>query len=273
MDPFKVYLKEIKDIPLLTAQQEVDLARRIKKGDKSARETMIRSNLRLVISIAKRYTNLGISLSDLIEEGNIGLMRGVDKFDPEKGFRFSTYAAWWIKQGISRAIIDQGHMIRVPVYLNEEIMKYRKVVEKLTQHLRHRPSTQEIAKRLKVTLERVRELETAITKMSSLDAPLGEEGDGMFKDVIEDESMVAPDESVELFLNKERARAILDSLDERERIIIEMRFGLAPDGTQYTLSEIAKKMGISRERVRQIEELAIQKLKRDLQEKEGGRAS
>ncbi len=131
MDPIKSYLKEIKNIALLTAEQEVTLARRIQKGDKKAREEMIRANLRLVISIAKRYTNLGIALSDLIEEGNIGLMRGVDKFDPEKGFRFSTYAAWWIKQGISRAIIDQGKMIRVPVYLNEEILKYRKCRRKI----------------------------------------------------------------------------------------------------------------------------------------------
>ena len=269
MDPIKAYLKEIKNIALLTAQEEVDLARRIKKGDKKAREAMIRANLRLVISIAKRYTNLGIALSDLIEEGNIGLMRGVDKFDPEKGFRFSTYAAWWIKQGISRAIIDQGKMIRVPVYLNEEIIKYRKAVEKLTQLLRRRPTTAEVAKKMKVTVEKVRELDGAITKMSSLDAPLGEGGDGQMKDVIEDESLIAPDVEVEAFFNKERARAILANLDERERIIIEMRFGLT-DGEQHTLSQIAKRLGISRERVRQIEELTIQKLKKVLREREQG---
>ena len=268
MDPIKVYLKEIKDIPLLTAQEEVDLARLIQKGDKKARENMIKANLRLVISIAKRYTNLGIALSDLIEEGNIGLMRGVDKFDPEKGFRFSTYAAWWIKQGISRAIIDQGKMIRVPVYLNEEIMKYRKAVEQLTQLLRRRPSAAEIAKRLKVTVEKVRELDGAITKMSSLDAPLGEDGEGQMKDIIEDESMAAPDADVEIFLNKERARSMLESLDERERTIISMRFGLEGKEEQSTLSQIAAKLGISRERVRQIEELTIQKLKKFLNERE-----
>ena len=270
MDPIKSYLKEIKNIPLLTAQQEVDLARKIKKGDKSARDLMINSNLRLVISIAKRYTNLGIALSDLIEEGNIGLMRGVDKFDPEKGFRFSTYAAWWIKQGISRAIIDQGKMIRVPVYLNEEIMKYRKMVEKLTHVLRRRPTAAEIAKKLKVTVEKVRELDGAITKMSSLDAPLGEDGDGQIKDLVEDESMAAPDADVEIFLNKERARAILESLDQRERVIVEMRFGLKDGNEQHTLSQIAKKLGISRERVRQIEELTIQKMKKFLTEREDG---
>ena len=270
MEPIKVYLKEIKDIPLLTAEQEVELARKVQKGDNKAREAMIRANLRLVISIAKRYTNLGIPLSDLIEEGNIGLMRGVDKFDPEKGFRFSTYAAWWIKQGISRAIIDQGKMIRVPVYLNEEIMKYRKVVESLTHALRRRPSAAEIAKKLKVTIDKVRELDGAITKMSSLDAPIGEDGEGQVMDMVEDENMAAPDEAVENFLNKERARAILDSLDARERTIIEMRFGLREDGQQHTLSQIAKELDISRERVRQIEDLTIQKLKKILKEREHG---
>ncbi len=268
MDPIKSYLKEIKHIPLLTAEQEVELARRIKKGDKEAREQMICSNLRLVISIAKKYSNLGIALSDLIEEGNIGLMRGVDKFDSEKGFRFSTYAAWWIKQGISRAIIDQGKMIRVPVYLNEEIMRYRKVAEKLSQVLRRRPTSAEIAKKLKITISKVRELDNAITKMSSLDAPLGEEGDGQVKDFVEDESLSTPDSDVEAFLNRERTRAILDGLDERERIIIEMRFGLREDGEQHTLSQIAKVLGISRERVRQIEELTIVKMKKFLMERE-----
>ena len=268
MDPIKSYLKEIKDISLLTAEEEVTLARKIQKGDKKAREAMIRANLRLVISIAKRYTNLGIALSDLIEEGNIGLMRGVDKFDPEKGFRFSTYAAWWIKQGISRAIIDQGKMIRVPVYLNEEILKYRKCVEKLTQSLRRRPTTAEVAKKLKLTMEKVRELDGAIAKMSSLDAPLGEDGEGQMLDVLEDENMAAPDESVATFLNKERAQAILKGLDAREKVIIEMRFGLKEGSEPHTLAQIAKKLGISRERVRQIEDLTMDKMKKMLSERE-----
>ena len=268
MDPIKSYLKEIKNIALLTAEEEVTLARKIQKGDKKAREAMIRANLRLVISIAKRYTNLGIALSDLIEEGNIGLMRGVDKFDPEKGFRFSTYAAWWIKQGISRAIIDQGKMIRVPVYLNEEILKYRKCVEKLTQSLRRRPTTAEVAKKLKLTMDKVRELDGAIAKMSSLDAPLGEDGEGQMLDVLEDENMAAPDESVATFFNKERAQAILDGLDPREKTIIEMRFGLKEGSEPHTLAEIAKKLGISRERVRQIEDLTMDKMKKILKERE-----
>lgn len=267
MDLIKSYLQDIKDIPLLTAKEEIDLARRIKKGDKAAREKMIRSNLRLVISIAKRYAHLGISLSDLIEEGNMGLMRGVDKFDPNRGFRFSTYAAWWIKQGISRAIIDQGKMIRVPVYLNEEILKYRKLMETMSQQMRRKPGANEIARKMRITVERVRELEMAITKMSSLDAPLGEDSDGQMIDVLEDENLVAPDEEVELFLNKERARSLLDSLDPRERTIIEMRYGLT-DGESYTLAQIARKLGLSRERVRQIQEMIIHKLKKILKDQE-----
>jgi len=269
MDPIKSYLKDIKNIPLLTAQEEIDLARRIKKGDKASRDKMIRANLRLVISIAKRYVNLGIALSDLIEEGNIGLMRGVDKFDPDKGFRFSTYAAWWIKQGISRAIIDQGKMIRVPVYLNEEIFKYRKIVEKMTQKMHHKPNAAEVAKKMKVTIEKVKDLETAITKMSSLDAPLGEDSDGQVIDVLEDENLAAPDEQVELFFNKERARGLLECLDHRERTIVELRYGLK-DGENYTLAQIARKLGLSRERVRQIEEEIIAKLKHTLKEQEEG---
>ncbi|MBF0510886.1 MAG: sigma-70 family RNA polymerase sigma factor [Candidatus Omnitrophica bacterium] len=267
MDPIKSYLKEIKNIELLTAEEEVTLARRIQKGDKKAREAMIRANLRLVINIAKRYTNLGIALGDLIEEGNIGLMRGVDKFDPGKGFRFSTYGAWWIKQAISRAIIDQGKMIRVPVYLNEEILKFRKATEKLTQAMHRRPTTAEIAKKMKVTMEKVRELEGAVTKMSSIDAPVGEDGEGQMKDMLEDENMSAPDETVATFLNKERAQAILEGLDERERKIIEMRFGLK-EGQTHTLAQIARKLGLSRERVRQIEALTMDKMKNMFKESE-----
>ncbi|MBF0331492.1 MAG: RNA polymerase sigma factor RpoD/SigA [Candidatus Omnitrophica bacterium] len=260
MDSIKAYLKDVRPIALLNAEQEVEIARRVQKGDKEARDHMITANLRLVISIAKRYVNLGIPLGDLIEEGNIGLMRSVDKFDPEKGYRFSTYAAWWIKQGISRAIIDQGKMIRVPVYMNEEIVKYRKAVEALTHKLGRRPQTGEVAKKLQVPVDKVKELDQAITKMSSLDAPIGEDGDGQVKDLIEDESLAAPDEQLEMFLNKERARDILNELDDRERQIIAMRYGLA-DGETRTLAEIADVLGVSRERVRQLEGSIIKKLR------------
>lgn len=267
MDPIKAYLKDVRPIALLTAEEELDLARRIKKGDKKAREMMIRANLRLVISIAKRYINLGVPLSDLIEEGNIGLMKSVEKFDPERGFRFSTYAAWWIKQGISRAIIDQGKMIRVPVYMNEEILKYKKVTESLTHKLKRKPRMNEVAKRLQVTIEKVRDLENAIAKMSSLDAPIGEEGDGQVRDIIEDQSMIAPDEELETFFNKERAMRFLQILNERERKILDMRYGLT-DGNTHTLAEIAKVLGVSRERVRQLEAATIKKIRNVIKQKE-----
>jgi RNA polymerase primary sigma factor len=267
MDTIRAYLKDVRPIALLTPEEEVDLARRVQKGDKEARDKMIRANLRLVISLAKRYTNLGIPLSDLIEEGNIGLMRSVEKFDPEKGYRFSTYAAWWIKQGISRAIIDQGKMIRVPVYMNEEIVRYKKAVEALTQKLGRKPQQGEIAKKLQLTVDKVRELEQAISKMSSLDAPIGEDGDGQVHDIVEDDSFAAPDELVETFLTKERARTMLEGLNERERQIIEMRYGLV-DGEQRTLAEIAEVLGVSRERIRQLEITILDKLRHIVKQQE-----
>lgn len=267
VDPIKAYLKDVRPIPLLTAAQEVELSKKIKKGDKKARETMIRSNLRLVISIAKRYVNLGVPLSDLIEEGNIGLMRSVEKFDHTRGFRFSTYSAWWIKQGISRAIIDQGKMIRVPVYLNEEIHKYKKTLEALTHKLKRKPRDQEIAKKMGVSVDKVRDLEGSISKMSSLEAPIGEGGDGQIKDIIEDESVAAPDEELETFFNKERAIGFLNMLGERERKILELRFGLT-DGDPKTLAQIAKTLGVSRERVRQIESATLKRIKQVIQNRE-----
>jgi len=266
-DPIKAYLKDVRPIALLTAEEEIDLAHKIKKGDKHAREKMIKANLRLVISIAKRYTNLGVALSDLIEEGNIGLMKSVEKYDPERGFRFSTYAAWWIKQGISRAIIDQGKMIRVPVYMNEEILKYKKTVERLTHKLKRKPRVGEIAKTLKTTVDKVRYWEKSIAKMSSLDAPIGEAGDGQVIDIIEDENIVAPDENLEIFMNKERAMGFLDLLNERERKILDMRYGLS-DGKTHTLAQIAKQLGVSRERVRQLEAAIIKKIRQILKSKE-----
>jgi len=266
-DPIKAYLKDIRPIPLLTAEEEIVLARKIQKGDRAARDKMIRSNLRLVISIAKRYVNLGVALSDLIEEGNIGLMKSVEKFDPERGFRFSTYAAWWIKQGVSRAVIDQGKMIRVPVYMNEEILKYKKALEKLTHKLKRKPRFGEVAKRMKIPVARVRELEKCISKISSLDAPISENGTGQIKDIIEDSNIVAPDAQLERFFNKERALEFLEMLDDRERKILELRYGLK-DGNTHTLAEIAEVLGVSRERVRQIEAATIKKIQHILQQKE-----
>ncbi len=259
-DPIKAYLKDVRPIALLTAEEEITLAEKVQKGDREARDKMIRANLRLVISIAKRYVNLGVPLSDLIEEGNIGLMKGVEKFDPSKGYRFSTYAAWWIKQGVSRAIIDQGKMIRVPVYMNEEILKYKKAVEKLTHRLNRKPRMAEIAKRMKLTVERIRELDNAIARMSSLDAPIGEEGEGQIIDIIEDENVSSPDAELEKFFDKERTTGFLDMLEERERKIIEMRYGLI-DGEARTLAEIAEELGVSRERVRQIESATLKRIR------------
>lgn len=259
-DPIKAYLKDVRPIALLTAAEEIELSQKVQKGDREARDKMIRANLRLVISIAKRYVNLGVPLSDLIEEGNIGLMKGVEKFDPERGYRFSTYAAWWIKQGVSRAIIDQGKMIRVPVYMNEEILKYKKMVEKLTHNLNRKPRMAEVARRMKLTVERVRELDNAIARMSSLDAPIGEEGEGQVIDIIEDENVSSPDSELEKFFNKERTTGFLDMLEERERKIIEMRYGLV-DGEAHTLAEIAAELGVSRERVRQIESATLKRIR------------
>ena len=266
-DPIKAYLKDVRHIPLLSAEEEVRLAKKVQHGDKEARDKMIQANLRLVISIAKRYANLGVPLSDLIEEGNIGLMRSVEKFDPGKGFRFSTYAAWWIKQGISRAIIDQGKMIRVPVYMNEEINKYKKMVEKLIHKLKRKPQLSEIAKKMKISVDKVRELENAITKMSSLEAPIGENQESQIKDIIEDENVASPEEEMEIFFNKERTNSFLDMLNERERKIIELRYGLI-DGNPRTLAEIAKVLGVSRERVRQLEVGTLRKIRQTLKHKE-----
>ncbi|MCK5213738.1 MAG: sigma-70 family RNA polymerase sigma factor [Candidatus Omnitrophica bacterium] len=272
MDPIKAYLKDVRVIPLLTAAEEKKLAQLVRKGNRQARDKMIRSNLRLVISIAKRYVNLGVPLSDLIEEGNIGLMKSVEKFDPDRGFRFSTYAAWWIKQGISRAIIDQGKMIRVPVYMNEEILKYKKVIEHLTHKLRRKPRLGEIAKKLGVPVDKVKGLEKSIAKMSSIDAPIGEDGDGQVKDIMQDDSFISPDEQLELFFNRERAHSYLEMLSERERKILDMRFGLS-DGNTHTLAEIAKVLGVSRERVRQIEAATLKKIRQTLKDKKKFKAN
>lgn len=269
MDPIRAYFKDVRQVALLSPEEEVALARKIKKGDAAAREHMIKANLRLVISIAKRYMNLGIPLSDLIEEGNIGLMRAVDKFDPKRGFRFSTYAAWWIKQGISRSIVDQGKMIRIPVYMNEELAKYKKATEQLTHKLKRKPRVAEIAKKMQVGVGKVRELHQCVTKMSSLDAPIGEEGEGQFIDLVEDTSVEAPHEELESFLNKERTTDFLGMMSDKEREVLELRYGIL-DGERQTLAQIAKKMGVSRERIRQIEEGAIKKLRKIFKRQEGG---
>ncbi len=271
-DPLKLYLKDIKDIPLLTAEQEISLARRIKKGDAQAREQMIQSNLRLVISIAKRYSHLGMPISDLIEEGNMGLMRAVTKFNPGKGFRFSTYAAWWIKQYVLRSIANQGKTIRIPVYMTDIISRYRKVIERLSQKLGRRPATDEVARSMKLPVKKIHEIEEMLIQPASLDAPLGEEGTSQFMDLVEHpDSPSTKDELVE-FLRHEQVEDLLSRLTERERDVLKFRFGLL-DGVGCTLGETAKKLGITRERVRQIQLSAEKKLHLFLATKEKENAS
>lgn len=268
MEALKTYLKEVKIIPLLTAQQEVDLSKKIKKGDERARKDMIRANLRLVISIAKKYMYLGIPLLDLVEEGNLGLMKAVDRFDAKRGFRFSTYAAWWIRQGITRSISEQGKMIRVPVYMNELIAKWKKTKENLSQKNKSVPSDEEIAKKLKLIPEKVEQINFWLaTSTSSLEAPIGDEEESSVMDLVQDHTTPAPDHEITKIMDKDRLSALLEIMTDRERKVLDMRFGL-DDGRTHTLAEVADKIGVSRERVRQIEEEALKKLRKFVQQQE-----
>jgi len=260
MDSIKLYLKAIKDIPLLTPEEERVLASKARKGNVHARRKMIQSNLRLVINIAKRYAKLGVPIMDLIEEGNLGLIKAVKKYNPHKGYRFSTYAAWWIKQYITRAIANQGKAIRIPVYMTEIINRWKRITEQLTQKYARKPKTKEIAKRMRLPLKRVREISRIASKISSLDAPIGDNETGHFMDLIEDESSTSPMENMTDTLRRERIGKLMQHMNERERKILDLRFGLR-DGTTHTLGETAKLFGITRERVRQIESAALQKLK------------
>ncbi len=258
-DPLKLYLKDIKDIPLLKPEEEISLAKAIKKGDEGARKQMIQSNLRLVISIAKRYNNLGMPMSDLIEEGNLGLMRAVEKFNPGKGFRFSTYAAWWIKQYVLRSIANQGKTIRIPVYMVDIISRYRKVSEKLTQKLGRRPTPGEVAHSIKLPVKKIQEIERMTLQPASLDAPMGEEGGTEFIDLIEQSQSSSAKDALAAFLTHEQVEDLLSRLTEREQQVLNFRYGLK-DGATYTLGETAKHLGITRERVRQIQNSAEKKL-------------
>ncbi len=268
MEALKTYLKEVRTTPLLTAKEEIELSRKIKKGDERSRKKMIQANLRLVINIAKRYMYLGIPLLDLIEEGNLGLMKAVDKFNPRKGYRFSTYAAWWIRQGITRSISEQGKMIRVPVYMNELISKWKKTRERLAHRLKRAPTDEEIAKRMKLSKDKREQIRFWLaTTTSSLDAPVGEESESEIMDLIENEASILPDSEIEHLLDKERVDNLMGLMTDREKEILDMRFGLA-DKHPHTLAEVARKLGVSRERVRQIEETALRKLKKFVQEQE-----
>ena len=262
MEAIRLYLKDIKRLPLLTPKEEIELARKIKKGDNHARQKMIKSNLRLVINIAKKYSYLGVPMLDLIEEGNLGLMKAVEKFNPRKGYRFSTYAAWWIKQYITRAIANQGKTIRIPVYVVELLMRFKKISEQLSHKFKRKPRLREIGKKMRIPIKRVKQLNKMAGAVSSLNAPIGESGTTEFMDLLEDEKVATSISELSNFLLHERIRELLRKMSPREQKIIELRFGLK-DGVRHTLRETAGNFGITRERVRQIENAAKRKL-RDL---------
>lgn len=269
-EPLDLYLKDIKNIPLLTPQEEIDLARRIKKGDHKARQKMIQSNLRLVITIAKKYSNLGLPMSDLIEEGNMGLMRAVEKFNPGRGFRFSTYAAWWIKQYVLRSLSNQGKTIRIPVYMVDALTRYRKAVERLTQRHGRKPSTAEVAKAMKLPVRKVEEMEQVISQPASLDAPVGDEDSGgSYLDLLEEAGDTASKNQLDAFLTHEQVEDLLTRLTDREKEVLTSRYGLV-DGVTHTLSETAQTLKITRERVRQIQNSAEKKLHLYLAKQEKG---
>lgn len=259
-DPVKMYLKEIGKIPLLNAEEEVELAKRMEAGDVFAKRRLAEANLRLVVSIAKRYVGRGMQFLDLIQEGNLGLMKAVEKFDYTRGFKFSTYATWWIRQAITRAIADQARTIRIPVHMVETINKLVRIERQLIQELGRDPTNEEIAKEMGIDAEKVREVRKIAQEPVSLETPIGEEEDSHLGDFIEDETAVAPDEAANYTMLREQLDDILSTLNERERKVLELRFGLT-DGTPRTLEEVGKEFSVTRERIRQIEAKALRKLK------------
>jgi RNA polymerase primary sigma factor len=267
MEALKAYLDQIKNTPVLTKEEEIPLIKKAKNNNLEARRKVINSNLKLVINIAKHYAYFDLPLMDLIAEGNIGLMRAIDKFNPSKGFRFSTYAAWWIRQAITRALIDQGKTIRVPVYMSELINKYKKVKEHLRQTHKREPSNGEIAKRLKISVEKVSELDLWIQKKSSIEAPVGEDGESQLGDFLTTDEYADTGKEINLIFDKERVHQLLDSLDEREKQILDLRFGITAD-KPHTLASVAKELNISRERVRQIEKDTLNRLRKYAEEEQ-----
>ncbi|MGE5335413.1 MAG: RNA polymerase sigma factor RpoD/SigA [Nitrososphaerota archaeon] len=259
-DSLRLYLREISRIPLLSAQDELALAHRIRLGSRDARNHLIEANLRLVVSIAKRYVGQGMSLEDLVGEGNIGLIRAVTKFDPDRGFRFSTYATWWIKQAITRSLLEGTRAVRLPVYIMEEVMRVKRTTRQLYQELGREPNPQQIGERLGITGDRVSELLVWAEKVFSLDAPLSEEEENSLGDIIEDQQQPGPAETTDRSLLREEVYRVLNNLTQREREVIELRFGLIDD-QDHTLEEVGRRLKVTRERVRQIEERAIRKLR------------
>jgi RNA polymerase primary sigma factor len=259
-DPVKVYLKEIGRVPLLTPEEEIDLAVRIKNGDESAKKRLSEANLRLVVSIAKRYLGRGMQFLDLIQEGNLGLIKAVEKFDYTKGFKFSTYATWWIRQAITRAIADQARTIRIPVHMVETINKVKKVSSQLLHTNGHEPTAEEIAAELDMPVDKVREIMRVAQEPVSLETPIGEEEDSHLGDFIPDDDAPAPQDAASHTLLKEQLADVLDTLTPREEKVLRLRFGLE-DGRSRTLEEVGKEFNVTRERIRQIEAKALRKLR------------
>jgi len=263
----KIYLREIGQIPLLTPEEEIELAARIKKGDKEARAKMIRSNLRLVVKIAHDYANLGLPLLDLISEGNIGLMKAVERFDPAKGGKLSTYAAWWIKQSIKRALANQSKTIRLPVHLVDKISKMRRVALQMSEELGREPTDDELAEEVGLSSSKVSQLKTVSIRPASLDAPISDDDSTEFGEIVGDMEAQTPFEKLRDQNLRDEVSELLSVLDEREKKIIYSRFGL-DGGKAKTLEEVGKKFGVTRERIRQLQNIALMKLRRALQKKE-----
>ena len=259
-DPVRMYLKEIGKVPLLTAEEEIELAKKMEKGDESAKQKLCEANLRLVVSIAKRYVGRGMLFLDLIQEGNLGLIKAVDKFDWRKGFKFSTYATWWIRQAITRSIADQARTIRIPVHMVETINKLMRIQRQLLQEYGREPTPQEIALEMDITEEKVREILKIAQEPVSLETPIGEEEDSHLGDFIPDDDVLAPSEAAAFLMLKEQLVEVLDTLTEREQRVLKLRFGLE-DGRARTLEEVGKTFDVTRERIRQIEAKALRKLR------------
>ncbi|MBO7345211.1 MAG: RNA polymerase sigma factor RpoD, partial [Clostridia bacterium] len=259
-DPVKMYLKDIGKVPLLQPEEETELARRMMEGDEAAKRLLSEANLRLVVSIAKRYMGRGMQFLDLIQEGNLGLMKAVEKFDYQKGFKFSTYATWWIRQAITRAIADQARTIRIPVHMVETINKLIRISRRLLQELGREPQPEEIAKEMEIPVERVIEIQKIAQDPVSLETPIGEEDDSHLSDFIEDERSTAPTDAVSYNMLKEQLIGVLDTLTPREEKVLRLRYGL-DDGKPRTLEEVGKEFNVTRERIRQIEAKALRKLR------------
>ena len=265
-DPVRMYLKEIGTVPLLSAEEELRLAKKKSEGDPVAKDKLIEANLRLVVSIAKRYTGRGMSFLDLVQEGNLGLIKGVEKFDYDKGFKLSTYATWWIRQSVTRALADQARTIRVPVHMVETINRMSKMQRKLTLELGYEPSTLELAHELDMTEEKVLEIMQIAREPASLETPIGEEDDSNLGDFVKDDKTVTPEQNIESVMLREHIDILLEDLKEREKQVIVLRFGLE-DGHPRTLEEVGKEFNVTRERIRQIEAKALRKLRNPVRSK------